>query len=73
MSMEYINIKDEHIKLGQALKLSGLVDSGTEAKLVISEGRVRLNDETVLQRGKKVFPGDIITCNGQSVEVRSKV
>ena len=50
--MEEIRIRDEFIKLGQALKLAGLVDSGVDAKYVIQEGYVKVNGETETQRGK---------------------
>ena len=58
--MDKIIIKDEFIKLGQALKLAGAVDSGVDAKFVITDGLVKVNDEVCIQRGKKLFEGDII-------------
>lgn len=58
--METIRIKDEYIKLGQALKLAGLVESGVEAKEVILDGYVKVNGEVQLQRGKKLYDGDIV-------------
>ena len=58
--MEIIQIRDEFIKLGQALKLAGLVSSGVEAKVVIHEGLVQVNGETQLARGKKLYDGDFI-------------
>jgi ribosome-associated protein len=67
--MEIIKIRDEHIKLGQALKLAGLVDSGVEAKIEVQEGQVRVNGEVELQRGKKIYAGDVIEFNGQQVRV----
>ncbi len=70
--METVHIKDEYIKLGQLLKLSGLVESGLEAKIEINDGKVKLNGEIVLQRGKKVYPGDIVSYGGTDIEVRNK-
>lgn len=67
--MESIQIKDEFIKLGQALKLSGLVDSGVEAKYAIQEGKVKVNGETEYQRGKKLHRGDLFSYQGQDVEI----
>ena len=67
--MEIIKIRDEHIKLRQALKLAGLVDSGVEAKIEVQEGQVRVNGEVELQRGKKIYAGDVIEFNGQQVRV----
>lgn len=64
--MKKVFIKDEFIKLGQALKLAGLVDSGIEAKIVIQDGLVTLNGSVETQRGKKCVPGDEISFEGNS-------
>lgn len=69
--METIKIKDDFIKLGQALKLAGLVDSGVEAKIEIQEGQVMVNGDVELQRGKKIYPGDVIEFEGQQVKVEN--
>ena len=69
--METIKIKDEFIKLGQALKLAGLVDSGVDAKIKIQDGYVKVNGEVEYQRGKKIRPGDIIEFDGQQVKVEN--
>lgn len=69
--METIKIRDEFIKLGQAMKLAGLVESGVEAKIEIQEGFVKVNGEVELQRGKKIYPGDIIEFDGQQVKVEN--
>lgn len=69
--MEIIKIKDEHIKLGQLLKLAGLVDSGVDAKMEIQEGFVKVNGEVEIQRGKKIYPGDVIEFDGQQVKVEN--
>ena len=53
--METVTIKDEFIKLGQALKLGGLVGSGVEAKIVIQNGEVTVNGSTQLQKRKKLL------------------
>ena len=53
--MESIHLKDEFIKLGQALKLAGLVGSGVDAKFVIQDGLVKVNGEVETQRGKKLY------------------
>ena len=49
-----ITIRDEFIKLGQALKLAGLVDDGVQAKMVIQDGLVKVNGEVDERRGRKV-------------------
>lgn len=67
--MEEIRIRDEFIKLGQALKLAGLADSGLEAKLMIQDGQVKVNGETEYQRGKKLHPGDIFSYDGQDMKI----
>ncbi len=67
--MEVFKLKDEFIKLGQLLKASGLVFSGVDAKIVIQEGRVKVNGETETRRGKKIYPGDQIEFEGNQVKV----
>ena len=52
--MQKIKIRDDYIKLGQALKLAGLVGSGVEAKIVIQDGQVKVNGQVETQRGKKL-------------------
>lgn len=64
-----IQIKDEFIKLGQLLKLAGLVSSGVEAKIVIAEGEVLYNGEVENRRGKKVYNNDIVEFDGIKVKV----
>lgn len=71
--MEELRLRDEFIKLGQALKAVGLVDSGVEAKLVIQDGQVTVNGQVELQRGKKLHDGDIVSFNGSSFTVKSPV
>lgn len=64
-----LEIRDEFIKLGQALKLAGLVYDGAEAKSVITEGMVKVNGEVDLRRGRKVYRGDVITFDGNEITV----
>ncbi len=64
--MDIITISTEYIKLDQFLKYVSLVSSGAEAKVVIREGKVKVNGETVLQRGKKLRPGDKVEYGGKS-------
>ncbi|HEY3373972.1 MAG TPA: RNA-binding S4 domain-containing protein [Candidatus Aquicultor sp.] len=56
-------------KLEQLLKLADLVGSGGEAKLEIQDGAVAVNGKTELRRGYKVKDGDIVTIDGESIEV----
>lgn len=67
--MNKIKIKDEYIKLGQAMKLGGLVSSGVEAKIVIQSGKVTLNGHIELQRGKKLHDGDIVSYNDETIQI----
>ena len=70
--MDSIYIKDEFIKLGQAMKLAGLIDSGLEAKIVIHNGEVKVNGEVDTRRGKKLVPGDIFEYEGNRVKVEQR-
>ena len=67
--MEAIEISDEFIKLGQALKLAGLVSSGVEAKIVIQNGEVTVNGEVDTRRGRKLYQKDNFCYQGQEVTV----
>lgn len=67
--MYTINLNDEFIKLGQALKAVGLVSSGVEAKIVIINGEVKVNGEVELQRGKKLRDGDVVSYNGEEIKI----
>lgn len=71
--MEEIYIKDDFIKLGQALKLAGLVDSGVEAKIVVQDGQVMVNGKTEVQRGKKLVENDKVSFDGNSFVVKKRV
>lgn len=64
-----IREEDEFIKLGQALKKAGLVDSGVDAKMAIQDGLVSVNGEVELQRGKKLHGGEIVSFNGEQVKI----
>ena len=65
--MEKILLRDEYIKLGQALKAAGLVDSGVEAKIVIADGEVLVNGQVETQRGKKLHDGDQVEFHGEKI------
>lgn len=69
--MEIITLRetDEFIKLGQALKAAGLVESGVEAKEVIQDGLVTVNGEVDTRRGRKLYPGDIAVLDGQEIKI----
>ncbi|MCI9127394.1 MAG: RNA-binding S4 domain-containing protein [Eubacterium sp.] len=69
--MEIIKIRDtdDFIKLGQALKVVGLVESGVEAKQVIQDGKVRVNGEIDFRRGRKLYHGDIVLYNQTEIKI----
>ena len=67
--MQEIKLRDEFIKLGQALKLAELVSDGVEAKYVINDGLVKVNGETEVQRGKKLYDGDVVTFEGETIHI----
>lgn len=67
--MSKIVLRDEYIKLGQALKAAHLVDSGVEAKIVIQDGQVMVNGQVETQRGKKLYDKDVVTYNGETVTI----
>ena len=69
--MEIIKLReqDEFIKLGQAVKAAGLVESGVEAKEVIQQGRVSVNGEVDTRRGQKLYAGDVAEYNGEQIKI----
>ena len=67
--MDTIKIKDEFIKLGQAMKLAALAEEGAEAKALIQDGLVKVNGETETRRGRKLYEGDIISFRGKETNI----
>lgn len=67
--METIELREEYIKLGQALKAAGMVSSGVEAKIVIQDGLVKVDGVVEYQRGKKLYNGAVIEFNEQTVKI----
>ena len=67
--MQEIFIHDEFIKLGQAMKLAGMVDTGAMAKEDIVSGNVMVNGEVMTMRGKKLYEGDVIEFNGEKAVI----
>lgn len=68
--MEIIRLREDYIKLGQALKAANLVESGVDAKFVIQDGLVKVNGKTELQRGKKLVDGDIVEFDGSTIKIK---
>lgn len=69
MEQEQIKLRDEYIKLGQALKAAGLVESGVDAKNEIIDGMVKVNGSIEYQRGKKLYEGDLVEYNGNQIKI----
>ena len=67
--METLKLRDDFIRLGQALKAAGLAQSGVDAKCAIKDGLVKVNGEVEIQRGKKLHEGDIIEFDGHQIKV----
>lgn len=68
--MEIIYLRDEFIKLGQALKAAGFVESGVEAKEVIQDAKVLVNGEVDTRRGRKLYEGDVVSFENQTIEIK---
>ena len=68
--MEVINLREEYIKLGQALKAAGFVEGGVEAKIEITSGNVLVNGEVDTRRGRKLYDGDTVTFNGKQIQIK---
>ena len=70
--MEIVEIKDDFIKLGQAMKLAGISDTGVDAKIAVQDGQVKVNGETDLRRGRKLVDGDIVSYDGKKFQIKSR-
>lgn len=68
--MQIIELRDDFIKLGQALKAAGLAGSGAEAKEAVIDGLVKVNGEICVQRGKKLYDGDTVQFNGDEIKIK---
>lgn len=67
--MEIIKLREDYIKLGQALKAAGLAESGVDAKYAIEQGNVTVNGEKATQRGKKLVDGDLVSYRGETIKI----
>jgi len=67
-----VEIKEEPIELYKVLKIGNLISGGGEAKQVISEGYVFLNGEEETRKRKKVYAGDLVSFNGEHLQVALK-
>lgn len=67
--MEELKLRDEFIKLGQAMKTAGIVSAGIDAKMLIQDGQVTVNGEVETRRGKKLYDGDVFEFEGEEFKV----
>lgn len=67
--MHQITLRGEYIKLGQAMKATGLAGSGVDAKTEIQEGKVKVNGSIETQRGKKLYDGDLVDYQGDQIKI----
>lgn len=71
--METVYITTEYIKLDQFLKFTQIAEDGADAKFIIKQGIIFMNDKVVLERGKKLYPGDVITIKAENEDIDIKV
>ncbi len=71
--IEIIEIDSEFIKLDQLLKWANFTVTGAEAKGLILEGKVKVNGEVEMRRGKKIYTGDTVELGGQKITVKSRI
>lgn len=67
--MTDIKITTDFIRLDSFIKLANLVGSGGQAKMIIQDGLVKVNDEVCIMRGKKLYGGEIISVDGEILRV----
>jgi ribosome-associated protein len=68
-----VAVRDGAIRLGQLLKLAGVVDSGAEVKDLLADGDVRVNGEPEARRGRQLQRGDVVEAAGESLRVAGAV
>jgi ribosome-associated protein len=66
-----VPIRDEMIRLGQLLKLAGVVDDGAQARALIEDGEVSVDGEVERRRGAQVRPGSVVTLGETRIHVTS--
>ena len=69
MQKEIVAIDTEFIRLDALLKFAGALDTGGQAKFVIQDGLVKVNGQVELQRGKKLYDGDIVSFDGTEIKI----
>jgi ribosome-associated protein len=69
--MRDVPIRGESIRLGQALKLSGLADSGGEARALLEQGAVTVNAEVETRRGRQLRHGDVVALGEEALRIEA--
>ena len=69
MDRQEVKISTEFIKLDALLKFAGLTETGGEAKEAVQAGRVKVNGQVCVMRGKKLRPGDVVELDGTELTV----
>ena len=69
MGRQQVAVRDGSIRLGQFLKLAGVVETGGEAKLRIQEGEAKVNGEVDTRRGRQLVAGDLVEFGGEILEI----
>ena len=67
--METFVLKDDFIKLGQLMKAANMVSNGSDAKFCIQDGLVKVNGTVEVQRGKKLYDGDMVSFDGNEIKI----
>jgi ribosome-associated protein len=70
--MREIPIRGETIRLGQLLKLSGVIDSGAEVKTLLAERSVLVNGQRETRRGRQLHPGDLVALGGAEIRLTAR-
>lgn len=70
-AIEKIPISGDYIRLDALLKFAAIVQTGGEAKMLICDGLVGVNGDICTQRGKKLYPGDRVSLNGNEILIEA--
>jgi ribosome-associated protein len=71
-ALREVSVTGETIRLGQLLKLAGVIDSGAEVKALLAGETVRVNGEPESRRGRQLHPGDVVEVPGETLRVASR-
>ena len=64
-----VQIRGEMIRLGQLLKLAGVIDAGGEAAAYLASSPVTVNGEPEARRGRQLHPGDEVVARGETLRL----